>query len=312
MVGMGSSQNTRDSNYYFIHEQGMKAADFNYLIIGGVPKAGTTSLYKYLADHPDVCAATIKETRFFLNKEDSAPSVTRFDGGNLEKYIDYFMQFNNKYGNMVRMEATPDYLYSDSAIRMLEILPLAKIVFILRDPVGRMCSWYQYAKQRGVLDKSVSFDEYVRMQIDQPVTNVTPSHLRALEQCRYSKYLKRFKDRFIDRVLTLSLEDLESNPFQVMERISLLTGLDKMFYKKYTFTVENESNAVRFQLINRVYYKVSLHLDLNFHSQPIIKKILKVPNRWIKAVLKLNRRKCKRVDVSKETAKLIREYSKHK
>ena len=40
-----------------------------YLIIGGTTKAGTTSLHAYLSDHPQVCASSIKETRFFLDRD---------------------------------------------------------------------------------------------------------------------------------------------------------------------------------------------------------------------------------------------------
>jgi len=44
-----------------------------FLIIGGTSKAGTTSLYTYLADHPQICPSALKETRFFLDSDYPLP-----------------------------------------------------------------------------------------------------------------------------------------------------------------------------------------------------------------------------------------------
>jgi hypothetical protein len=43
---------------------------FRYLIIGGAPKSATTSLFRYLADHPQVCPCGQKETYFFAREFD--------------------------------------------------------------------------------------------------------------------------------------------------------------------------------------------------------------------------------------------------
>ena len=60
-------------------------ATHHYIIIGGTTKAATTSLYFYLADHPNVCASNIKETRFFLDADYPLPVKYRLEDG-LEKY----------------------------------------------------------------------------------------------------------------------------------------------------------------------------------------------------------------------------------
>lgn len=64
----------------------MSVADHQYLIIGGTPKAGTTSLYKWLSDHPDVCPSSLKETRFFLDWDYPLSSSAQYNGKNLEQY----------------------------------------------------------------------------------------------------------------------------------------------------------------------------------------------------------------------------------
>ena len=54
-----------------------------HAIIAGVNKCGTTSVFRYLADHPDVCASSIKETRFF-NAVEETKNVKLY-----EDYLDY-------------------------------------------------------------------------------------------------------------------------------------------------------------------------------------------------------------------------------
>jgi len=138
----------------------MKSIDLRqipFLIIGGTQRAGTTTLYKYLSDHPNVCASSIKETRFFLDKDYPLPSADRFNGTNLDAYGKFFAHCTDL--TKIRVEATPDYLYSDTALKIADLLPRAKMIFILRDQVERMVSWYKYAIQRGLLEESISFEQ---------------------------------------------------------------------------------------------------------------------------------------------------------
>lgn len=53
-------------------------ANHRFGIIGGGSKAGTTSVFNYLADHPEICAADAKETRFFLDADYPLPSKLRY------------------------------------------------------------------------------------------------------------------------------------------------------------------------------------------------------------------------------------------
>ena len=54
------------------------------VIIGGTQKAGTTSLFRYLADHPSVCPSSIKEVDFFLKYNDE------IDMGAVKEYESFF------------------------------------------------------------------------------------------------------------------------------------------------------------------------------------------------------------------------------
>ena len=128
-------------------------ADYRYLIVGGTTKAATTSLFTYLADHPAICAATYKETRFFLSSDYPLPSKYRYKG-DVEEYD---LLFSNADTTQLRMESTPDYLYCEQAReRIATSLPAAKLVFSLREPISRLVSWYRFAKRRWRVRLAVS------------------------------------------------------------------------------------------------------------------------------------------------------------
>ena len=121
-------------------------------------KAATTSLFAYLTDHPAICAATYKETRFFLSSDYPLPSKYRYTG-DAEEYADLFPNCDE---TQLRMESTPDYLYCEKAReRIAEFLPRAKLIFSLREPISRLISWYRFAKQIGKLPQTLNFDAYV-------------------------------------------------------------------------------------------------------------------------------------------------------
>ena len=131
-----------------------KVSNYQYLIVGGTTKAATTSLFNYLADHPAICAASYKETRFFLDKEYPLPSKYRYDS-DIEVYNLLFSACDE---DQFRLESTPDYLYCPSACeRIATFLPRAKLVFSLREPISRLISWYRFAKQIGQVATNPQF-----------------------------------------------------------------------------------------------------------------------------------------------------------
>jgi hypothetical protein len=283
----------------------MTVENHHYLIIGGAPKAGTTSLYKWLSDHPQVCASTFKETRFFLDEDYPVPRAARFDGTNLHEY-DGFFKHCGEDGSILRVDASPDYLYSRTAVRIAELLPKARMVFIIRDPVERMVSWYKYARQRRLLGKETSFEDYIMAQVGQPIRSGTRIHLRALDQCRYDTYLKPFRDAFGDRCLVLDFNDVKNDPCSIMMKLCKFAGLDGSFYDSYAFRAENVSRVVRVGWIMSRYSAIRRRVAYALYNSPAIIKLLKKPNRIIKKLLFATEKACEEVAVSPKLSDLIR------
>lgn len=122
-----------------------------FLIIGA-PKCGTTSLYRYLAQHPDVFMPKLKEPMFF-----SYDGLDVFFGGpvddsknvvtDLETYRALFAPATSE---TARGEASPSYLYRERAPeRIKHHVPDARLIALLRDPVDRAWSSYVHLRREG-------------------------------------------------------------------------------------------------------------------------------------------------------------------
>lgn len=118
----------------------------NFLIIGAA-KSGTTALYTYIKQHPEVFMSTPKELRFFsysgpypenLSKEYIHPGVTT-----IEEYEQYFQNVTTE---KAIGEASPMYLYRPgTAEKIKSIIPNIKMLAILRNPIDRAYSAYMHA-----------------------------------------------------------------------------------------------------------------------------------------------------------------------
>ena len=282
-----------------------RVEEFRYLVIGGAPKAGTTSLFAWLSAHPGVCVSSLKETRFFLDGSSSLPSANRFTGGNLQDYERFFRGCPRGFTG-VRVDATPDYLYSETALRIAELLPLSKIVFVLRDPVERMVSWYKYSLQRGFIAPRTSFEHYLDIQAEPGVGHDGPVHLQALEQCCYENYLPGFRKAFGSRCLEIEFEHLRASPGSVVSQVCAFVGLDDRMYADFEFGVENESVIVPNYRVMDLYTRIRRTIAQSLHSRPRIAGLLRAPNRVIKKMLLRDTAPAAEVRVRDEVAQRIR------
>src|SRR5205085_1120637 len=143
-------------------------------------------------------------------------------------------------------EATPDYLYSQNSARLIkENLKDVKLVFIWREPISRLVSWFKYSKQLNKLPANASIDEYINHQLNSNESN--PSHHnRAVEQGRYGMYLQYYIDLFgRDKILIINYDDLSSDPKSVMQATSRFLNIDTRFYDNYDFKIINQSFNVK-------------------------------------------------------------------
>lgn len=249
----------------------MNLSNKNYLFIVGQPKAGTSSLFKWLLKHPDICGSSLKEARFFLDHSYPLERPFVYDGSNLDEY----MRFFEKPDNSVLMDATPDYLYNQNALEASEKLPNARAVVILRDPIERVVSAFRFFKQSGRIPSDMTLSDYVLFQDQNKVTSQTPVQFRALDHCRTDVYLERWKAAYGDRLLVLDFEVLKKDPHRCVDTVTRFLGLKDVAIDRQSLGVENRTKVARSQSLSRTYNVVRRKLSQKMIMFPAIKKRLK-------------------------------------
>lgn len=247
--------------------------DNKYLIVAGVPKAGTTSLFNYLSNHPSICGASIKETCFFLDVDYPRRSKYRFPDG-MESYYSLFEQCNE---DSLRLEATPLYLYSDeTAARIRSMLSNVKIIIILREPIDRLYSFYRMA--RAVFTRDYTFEEYVRVQLELFREGLISDnrYFRALVEGKYSSYLGAYIETFgTENVIVVQFGMLKIQPRELMGIISDYAGIDPTFFDNYSFRVYHKTPNVRSKTVHSGFLKLKKIMRWSFSKKKRTRAIFK-------------------------------------
>ncbi|MEM9803811.1 MAG: sulfotransferase [Cyanobacteria bacterium P01_D01_bin.56] len=167
----------------------VQTAKPTFLIIG-VQKAGTTSIYNYLKQHPQIYMSPVKETGFFERDWEAAPKdIQRLKKNGIVTWNQYQRLFAQASQQHVAFgEASPNYMfhYRSSAEQIQRRLPQAKLIAILRDPVQRACSDY-LMNMRDAIGKQTPLAEQVRSRGNSSYV---------LLKGKYYEQLKHFMDVF--------------------------------------------------------------------------------------------------------------------
>lgn len=211
------------------------------VVIAGAPKCGTSSLYFWLAAHPDCCASRAKETFYF------ADEVNRFNQGLnfIENGLSpYQKHFEHCKGSQVIFEATAPYIYYDNALQQIASLETKpKVLFILREPAKRMMSQYLFERYR-TGRKQMELDEYIKLP-------------GLLEHGEYTSYLKKWEKAIgRERMLVYIFEEFMADPVGGMRDIASNLGIDPDFYNSFDFTTRNETLKMKSTALHRAGLKI--------------------------------------------------------
>jgi hypothetical protein len=290
-------------------------ANHRFLIIGGATKAGTTSVFNYLANHPEICATGVKETRFFLDADYPLPSKLRYSNDGPAAYLSFFDNAGSANENRWKLEATPDYLYSQGTAGLIrETLDNACFIFLLREPVSRLLSFYRFGQQRNEIAPTMSFDEYVELQKANSAADFlhTLSHpaFCALQHGRYSRYLERFLQLFGRPAIYVAFyEQLQADPDELMMSICRSAGIDETYFKGRSFDVINKSVKLRSPRFNRVYVEAREKARLLVRHRPRLRAILRGVGRKVNEVYRgMNVVKHAEVVISPSTQEFLSAY----
>jgi hypothetical protein len=195
------------------------------LVVAGVPKAGTGSLFAYLAQHPDICGSDEKETGYFnyynpIRHAGPPPPIE-----------DYARHFAHSAGERYALEATPSYCYGGKPViaAIRSRLPEPRIIITLRDPAERLWSGYTFQRSLGTLAGIGSFEQYleiVETRRREPDQLVPRDGLSGLYIGFYSDYLGDWLDEFGSDLRIVFAEDLRRDARAVVGDLCAWLGID--------------------------------------------------------------------------------------
>ncbi len=223
------------------------------LILGGAPKCGTSSVYRWLVSQRGVRGAPTKETFYLLDVgHPLGERRPRFHRDGIEGYA---RLFPDEAGAPFRLDATTHYLYQDTAVRVLASLATRpRVAFLLREPAMRAFSSFRFSQETlGVVDPAMDFAAFVDCCRGRPER--LRDHVRTEASCyvlgrdlaygRYADYLLRYADALgRERVHIALTEALLESPRAVLTELAAFYGLDPLPLS-FELTHENETHAVR-------------------------------------------------------------------
>jgi hypothetical protein len=192
----------------------------NFIIIGAL-KAGTSSLYNYLNQHPDVFMPSLKELRFFAFNEECSAHVKDAPRSwpitNLEGYMNCFkgVKMEKAIG-----EASPNYLHSSiAAVRINATIPSVKLIASLRNPAERLYSAYLMKYRSG--EETRSFRRFFQED---------SRDNRWMAWNSYYENLRRYYDIFDrEHIKIVVFEELKRDSLGVVKRLYNFIGVDDRF-----------------------------------------------------------------------------------
>jgi hypothetical protein len=195
------------------------------LVIAGVPKAATGSLFAYLAQHPDICASDLKETGYFnhYNPQRSTGPVPP-----IETYARHFAHCRDE---RYALEATPTYSYGGRPViqAIRRVLGTPKIIISLRDPADRLWSAYGFQRSVGNNLRIGSFEQYVEIVEQRYRDGVQPVPRDGLHGLRigfYAEYLGDWFAEFGDDLRIVFVEHLRRDPRTEVAALCGWLGID--------------------------------------------------------------------------------------
>jgi Sulfotransferase family len=176
----------------------------NFVVIGAM-KAGTTSLWEYLSDHPQVFMCLPKEPNFFLEKT-------------WERGRGWYESLFRDAGRAIAVgEASTSYARYPShpgvPERMAALIPGARLVYVVRDPIERIRSQFQYMTDRGLERR--------------PLARAVLENSDYVAYSRYAAQIDRYLEWFPrEQLLVVTSEDLRDARRETVGRVFDFLGVD--------------------------------------------------------------------------------------
>ncbi|HMV99172.1 MAG TPA: sulfotransferase [Acidobacteriota bacterium] len=203
------------------------------LVIIGAMKCGTTSLHGYLSLHPQIFMSEQKELNFFIKSKGWANGLDWYEA-----------QFPEPAE--IRGESSPNYTkhpnFPGVPERMHQVIPDAKLVYIVRHPIERIVSHYIHQISAGLETRTM---EAILEKLDHnPLINCT----------RYYWQLEQFLKYYpADQILIFDNQDLENQRVATVQRVFKFLGVDDTFtHTDFSFKLHQSKHKRKPSFVSQV------------------------------------------------------------
>jgi hypothetical protein len=254
------------------------------LLLAGFPKTGTTSLFTLLARHPEVGPSSVKETEYFL------PARYGEAMGPVEEYA---ALFEGTEGATLRMESTPAYVYGGAPVigAIRNTLGAPKVLFTVREPVGRLRSYFRAQQARLRIPVEMTFEEYVARSAtigESSLTDRAADPWLGVLGGEYARFVPAWIDAFDVRIV--AFEDLVARTDAVLTELAPWLGIDPVPFVGMELPHENPSVLYKGKGLQQ------FALAFNHRLEPFLRRHPELKARMRSAYYRVNGKPMPKVD----------------
>ena len=227
----------------------------DFLIIGGA-KSGTTSLFAHLVEHPNIIPGSMKEVFFFQYISNNKTSF-------------YRSHFPIKRKNLITCDSTSSYfVHPLIPARVHKLLPSAKLIVVLRNPVERAYSEFHYTVTLGS-ELTENFGDVIKSELKRIEIGNKKPELK-IENTNYNHFaFSHLRDGLYVQHLERWLKFFPNEQLLVLHTKDLYTNLDQTLAETFEFL-----NLPKYQIENRIEKnKIDKIRPLSGHVRNIYKNI---------------------------------------
>ena len=278
----------------------------NFLVIGA-GKSGTTSVYQYLKQHPQVFMSEIKEPNFFalegktdiIGYNESDPEGFNHYPWAVTNLSDYKALFKNVDNQVAVGESSTMYQYMDKApANIKKHIPNAKLIAIFRNPADRLYSRYLHLAREDREPTKNFEDCFIK-------GNIWWQKNDLIQEGFYITHMKRyFKDFDHDKIKIFLYEDLKDNPKKLIKEMYQFLEIDESFEPDMTIKY-NVSGKIRNRFFNQLIGQKSILKEAVAILSPFLLKKIKSSKYIRKSVTNLRVKNLSRPPIKEEVRKRL-------
>ena len=227
----------------------------SFLILGG-SRSGNTSLFAYLTEHPNIMPGSLKAFFFFQYFTNNKTSF-------------YRSQFPIKRKNLITCDSTSSYfVHPLIPARVHKLLPSAKLIVVLRNPVERAYSEFHYTVTLGS-ELTENFEDVIKSELKRIEIGNKKPELK-IENTNYKHFtFSHLRDGLYAQHLERWLKFFSKEQLLVLHTKDLYTNLDQTLAETFEFL-----NLPKYQIENRIEKnKIDKIRPLAGHEQNVYKNI---------------------------------------